>query len=381
MSSGTGEPQTISAALTCMLEIEHEMGRTEVEIVENEERKKLYRMYKSSTAVAVKERLTHEYTSVIVNTSHYSCYNDSPHKVGNITTNTSMEQYVMEDEIPQRSCSPMKWWKDTVDDKIGFSENSNIGSMNSNYNSKISNYSSRFSRRPSVLVSPSFSACDSLQMEWPACKEISPSFCRHKDKQPNEKSGRTRWNISTNIHSKPTAFRTSTTVSSDSHLVRPKTFFRGGKLPHSSTRITPRADVGEHRSSKLSFVIHPPPGLVLERLKRLQWRENLLRIELEREALEDWYILRGEFIGMGSKLVEKVLLGFSSSVRDEQRSVCKLGIYSKPAIPISFSYDWERAKRRQEKRFISTELYGLRTDTNLVSYRARAPIDTKKKTI
>ncbi|KAH9582126.1 hypothetical protein LSM04_005693 [Trypanosoma melophagium] len=379
MSSGTGEPQPISTAVACMLDMENEMGRTEVEIVENEERKKLYRMYKSSTALAVKEGLTREHYSAGLNTSHSSCRNESSHKAGNIIIDTPVEQYVRENESPQLSCSPMKWWDGIIDGKTNFLENSNNENISSNYKGGKSNFSHRVSQRPSVLISPSFGNCDSLPNEWPACNGVSPSFCRDRDKQLNRKSGRTKWNISTNIHSKPAAFHTPPKVSSDSHFLRAKKFFRGRNLQQSSIRTIPRADIGEPRSSEIDFVIIPPPALVLERLKRLILLEKLLRVELEREALEDWYILRGEFVGMGSKLVEKVLLGLSSSARDERQGICKFGIYSKTVIPSSFSYNWERAKRRQEKRFTSTKLYGLQNDTKLISHTARAPMDARTR--
>ncbi|RNC41933.1 putative ATP-dependent DEAD/H RNA helicase, partial [Trypanosoma cruzi] len=108
-------------------------------------------------------------------------------------------------------------------------------------------------------------------------------------------------------------------------------------------------------NTQTDFSIRLPKALIDDRFRRLNILQDLLRMELEREAIEDWQVLRDEFIRLGCKPMEVKQLG--------RNLRCEAGdLEGRAGATVEIS-NWEREKRRQERRFWALELHNQQVDT------------------
>ncbi|KEG06375.1 putative ATP-dependent DEAD/H RNA helicase [Trypanosoma grayi] len=382
--SESDEPRQPSVAVAFMVELEQEMSRTEVEVVENEERKLLYRRYKAVVAVVVAKQ-----TTSVATPNHDGCSEvTSPCGNGPVELSVAVGErrsatrpYRAETDLrerqppsegpkeesllmPCRSSSPLTWWDGVHNEETHLSSCRNRCSSTC---SKMTGGTTSH-RSNGLYTSPGRKAI---------CCSVSLSVCGGRKNRGGDE--RRRWDSSSNLHSKAAATRCVSPSVNDPLGLNKRVFRAKARRQHPTamlhhleseekSHLEISASVSASAAMPVS-AIPRPAALITARFRRLYLLQKLLRVELEREAMEDWQVLRDEFVWVGRKLMEAAASGPSGLRYSVLHSVCKKDARCK-ATAASEAYSWEREKRRQERRFQSPDFYS--PHNGRVTWRAAA---------
>ncbi|RNF04693.1 putative ATP-dependent DEAD/H RNA helicase [Trypanosoma conorhini] len=355
MSDADG-PQYPCANVVFVVELEQDMGRSEVEIVENEERKFLYWRYKASVALvtSMHEGGTAPTTWDCPHSSslHSDCGGRAAREARCGRQSTTRPQKLDTTEVSQykkgsvafpRARSPLTWsWN-----PVRAGEMQTRAAQCENVSSHVGGASVTDVGRPHSVL------CSSPHRP-PMCASLSLSL--RGDTQLHGDAGKRRWNSSSNLCSKAAASSVASVVPNDGARLpkttlapsagRSSTSLGKGVLPSKSGCCPLETETG--------ITIRRPKALVDDRFGRLNTLQDLLRIELEREAFEDWRVLRDEFVRIGCKQMEGKPL----------RRTLRYGAGNVEGLVrvTATRFSWEREKRWQERRFQALELCNPRSD-------------------
>ncbi|RNF11820.1 putative ATP-dependent DEAD/H RNA helicase [Trypanosoma rangeli] len=349
--------QCPSANVIFVVELEQDMSRSEVEIVEDEERKFLYWKYKASIALVTS---MHEGTSV---PTAWDCLdNSSPHGDSGghaaleewwerrstahpYKTNTAvMPQCKKESVTFHRSRSPLTWIWNPV--RAGEAETRATQPVSGTFH---------VGGAPVTDVGrPCSGLCTPLQ-ERPMCTSLLLSL--RDDRRLHGDGRKRRWNSSSNLCSKAAASSFAAVAPKDVARFPKKALTPPVGRSQSSLGRGGLSSRREYRplEKEMGITVRRPKTLVDNRFGRLNMLQELLRMELERETFEDWQVLRDEFIRIGCKQMEE------KPLRRALRHVA--GKVEGRVRAAAMKFTWEREKRRQERRFQALELYTSHSET------------------
>ncbi|EKF99125.1 hypothetical protein TCSYLVIO_009969 [Trypanosoma cruzi] len=309
--SDTDGPRESSESVAFVVELEQDMGRTEIEIVEKEERKNIVCRYKDAVSLLTSaKKCIHALTCC-------GCPNSSSWKTdsgGRAAFRerwgrwSNMRPYAMDaTDMQQRkegsmafslSVPPLVWpWNPLRASALQKSA------------TRSENGFSHISRTPAAEARRCHGGLFSAASERLTCGSLSVSL--RGDKQLHEDGKKRRWNSSSNLCSKAGASRSVSLAPNDLVRLQKKTVSHPLVRSQHSVGSQGFPSRREYHSlnTQTDFSIRLPKALIDDRFRRLNTLQDLLRMELEREALEDWQILRDEFIRLGCKPMEVKQLG------------------------------------------------------------------------
>ncbi|EKF27760.1 ATP-dependent DEAD/H RNA helicase, putative [Trypanosoma cruzi marinkellei] len=359
--SDTDGPRQPSESLAFLVELEQDMGRTEIEIVEKEERKILLCCYKDAVAhVTSTQKCIHAPTCCgCLNNSSWNIDSGGKERWGR---RSNMRPHAIDATEKQQRKEESMAFSVRVPPLVWPWNPLRAGAMRTSATQSENDFS-HIARTPAAKSGKRHGVRCSSANEHLTCGSLSVSLCG--DKRLHEDGKKQRWNSSSNLCSKAGASRSASLASND--LVRLQKMTVSHPLVRSQPSVGSQGLLSRRECHSLNtqtdFSIKLPKALIEDRFRRLNTLQDLLRMELEREAFEDWQVLRDEFIRLSCKPMELKQLGHTLRCEADN-----LEGHAGATVEIS---SWEREKRRQERRFWALELHNSQVNTVGSSFTVR----------